>query len=195
MENAKSIELEEMRKEMESLKSVLKNQQIVNENNVRRAMSTTMDKEKKSVWVCVIIAIVATPICFFFFPKYGIPFWFSVVTVLFFAIAVIASIVSTRRLSSVSLITGNLLDVATKVTEYKRFGNTWLKFSIPFVTAWLAAYIYYGSTGMPTDTRYGFWVGCAIGLTFGIVFGIRYLNDSRRRLNDILQQIEELKSC
>lgn len=193
MENSKSIEMEEMRKEMEALKSILQNQQIVNEKNMRQAMNTAMSKEKKSMWVCVIIAIVATPVCFFFFPKYGIPFWFSAVTVLFFAIAIIASVVSTHRLSSVSLLTGNLLDVATRVTEYKRFGNTWLKFSIPFVIAWLAAYIYYGSTGMPTDTRYGFWIGCAIGLTMGTVFGIRYLNDSRHRMDDILRQIDELR--
>lgn len=195
MENAKSIEMEEMRKELESLKSVLQNQQIVNEKYIRRTMDTAMSKEKRSTNATIVMAAAATFVYLYFFPKFGMPLWFSIVTTLFFAVAIAASVFSTRRLGSVSLITGNLLDVATRIVEYKRFGNKWLKFSIPFVTVWLVAFVYYGSAGMQQDMRYGFWGGCAVGLGFGIVCGIRFLIDSRHRLNEILQQIEELKGC
>ncbi len=195
MENAKSTELEEMRKELESLKSVLQNQQIVNEKYMRRTMDAAMSKEKRSKNATIIMATAATFIYLYFFPKFGMPLWFSIVTTLFFAVAIAASVFSTRRLGSVSLITGNLLDVATRITEYKRFGNNWLKFSIPFVSAWLVTFVYYGGAGMPQDMRYGFWGGCSVGLGVGIVCGIRFLRDSRHRLNEILQQIEELKGC
>ncbi len=193
MENVKSIELENMRKELESLKAVLQSQQIVNEKYIRRTMDAAMNKEKRSIHASIAMAVVATVIYFYFFPKFGIPLWFTIVTTLFFAVAIAASIFSTHRLGSVSLITGNLIDAATRITEYKRFGNNWLKFSIPFVTVWLGAFIYYGSAGMPHDMRYGFWGGCAVGLVFGIVGGIRYLIASRHRLDDIMRQIEELE--
>lgn len=187
-------ELELMRHEMSELRSLLSEQQIVNGRLMRSAMSADMGKEKRDVAVSIAVAVIAIPIYMYFLPRFGVPVWFAVVTAAYFLICCIASSWSLWRLSGEN-VTGNLVNVAERIVAYKRFGNRWLCCSIPAVCLWLAAFVYYASAAMTdADEREGFFYGCVIGLVVGVTAGALHLIKSRRRLNRMLRQIDEVKN-
>ena len=189
-------ELERMRRDMSELRSLLSEQQIVNERLVRRAMNADMSKEKRDIMVSIAVAAIAIPAYVYFLPQYGLPGWFTVVTAAYFLACCVASLWSLRQLAAEDIITGELVAVAERIVAYRRFGNRWLCGAIPAVALWLAGFVYYTSAAMTdADEREGFFCGCVIGLVWGGTFGTLRLLKSRRRLKGILQQIEEVKNA
>lgn len=187
-------EMEQMRHDMNELRSLLSEQQIVNERLIRRAMNKDMNKEKQSIVVTMLCAVIGVPIYYVMMPVWGIPMWFTLVTVAFLLIAVVASWWSVKRLLKESLLTGDLLVVAKRINDYKRFSINWLKFGIPFIMLWLPGFMYYASRNMGAEEQNGFFCGAIVGAIIGGAIGVYYLINSRRRLNGILNQIEEIKS-
>lgn len=187
-------EMEQMRHDMNELRSLLSEQQIVNERLIRRAMNKDMNKEKQSIVVTTLCAVIGVPIYYVMMPVWGIPMWFTLVTVAFLLIAVVASWWSVKRLLKESLLTGDLLVVAKRINDYKRFSINWLKFGIPFIMVWLPGFMYYASRNMGDEEQNGFFCGAVVGAVIGGAIGVYYLINSRRRLNGILNQIEEIKS-
>lgn len=45
--------------------------------------------------------------------------------------------------------------VAEKIIKYKRFGNNWLKFSIPFLVLWVIGFFHYLSGNACSDFTHG----------------------------------------
>lgn len=188
--------MEQMRHDMDELRQLLAGQQIVNKRLIRRAMNADMGREKRDIGISIALAVTAIPVYLYVLPRIGLPVWFTIVTTLFFMVCCGASVWSLRRLSGEDIITGNLLSVAERIVAYKRFGNRWLCGAIPFVALWLAGFVYYASAAMADDgEREGFFCGCAIGLVIGATLGVLHLYKSRRRLNGILRQIDELKNA
>lgn len=185
-------ELEQMRHDMSELRALLSEQQIVNERLVRRAMNSEMGKERRSMIFAVLCAVVAAPVYYVMMPVWGVPLWFTLVTVAFLLSAAAASVYSARSLMKESLLTGDLIVVAKRINSYKRFSVNWLKFSIPFLVLWLIGFIYYASRGMNQEMRMGFFFGSMAGAVIGGVLGSLRLMSSRRRLDRILKQIEEV---
>ena len=187
-------ELEQMRHDMSELRSLLSEQRIVNERLMRRAMSKEMGKERRSVVMVAVLTIVAAPLYVLLMPQLGLPLWFVVVTIGFLVVACLASVWSVGRLLKENLITGDLLVVAQRIVEYKRVSNTWLKFSLPFLALWLVCFFCIVYNHSDLDMASGAIYGGIIGAFIGGALGVKYLIDSHRRLNDILQQIEDIKT-
>lgn len=186
-------DLEQMRQEMTQLRSLLEGQQIVNARMMRRAMSTSIMKEKKNIGVSIVMALMVIALSAFMFPHLGLPLWFGIFTVVFMIAAIAASIYSLLKHMSIDMTQDNLLGVASKVTAYKQFTLDWLKFSIPTLVVWIAAFFYNISTLMPADAARGMLCGGAVGVVIGSVLGVMQVVKSRRRMNSILAQIEELR--
>ena len=184
-------ELEQMRQDMNELRSLLSEQQIVNERLMRRAMSKDMGKERSTMICSIVCVLFATPIYYIYMPQWGFPMWFTLATIAFLLITAAATVWSVRRLMKESLLTGDLLVVAKHINDYKQFSIDWLKYSIPFIIVWLSFFFYYTSRNI--EYRMGFYGGI-VGAVIGGAIGIYYLIQSRRRLNRILKQIEEIKS-
>lgn len=53
--------------------------------------------------------------------------------------------------------------------------------------------MYYAMGDMNTEASIGFVCGAAIGVVIGLVVGLMHLRKSRRRMDGILRQIDELK--
>lgn len=187
-------EMEQMRHDMNELRLLLSEQQIVNERLIRRAMNKDMNKEKQSIVMTILCAVIGVPLHYIMMPVWGIPMWFTLVTVAFLLIAVVASWWSVKRLLKESLLTGDLLVVAKRINDYKRFSINWLKFGIPFVMVWISGFMYYASRNMVAAEQKGFFCGAIVGAVIGGAIGVYQLVNSRRRLNGILNQIEEIKS-
>ena len=186
--------MEQMRQDMNELRSLLSTQTIVNERLMRRAMSKEIGKERRSVVKTAVLAIVAVPLYVWLMPQLGLPLWFVVITIGFLLTACVASMWSVGRLLKENLITGDLLVVAQRIVEYKRFSNTWLKFGMPFLAIWLVCFFFIVYNHSDLDMASGAIFGGIIGAFIGGALGVKYLIDSRRRLNGILQQIEDIKT-
>lgn len=188
-------ELEQMRHDMNELRSLLSEQQIVNSRLMRRAMNADMGKEKRDIGVSIAVAVVAIPIYLYFLPRFGLPVWFAVLTAAYFSACCAASAWSLWRLSGENVVTGNLVMVAERICAYKRFCNRWLYGAIPAVCLWIATFVYYASAAITdADEREGFFYGCIVGVVLGGIAGTLRLRKSRRRLNRMLEQIEEIRS-
>lgn len=187
-------EMEQMRQDMNELRSLLSTQTIVNERLMRRAMSKEIGKERRSVVMTTVLTVVESPLYVWLMPQLGLPLWFVVVTIAFLLTASVASMWSVGRLLKENLITGDLLVVAQRIVEYKRFSNTWLKFGMPFLAIWLVCFFFIVYNHSDLDMASGAIFGGIIGAFIGGALGVKYLIDSRRRLNGILQQIEDIKT-
>ena len=186
--------MEQMRQDMNELRSLLSTQTIVNERLMRRAMSKEIGKERRSVVMTTVLTVVGAPLYVWLMPQLGLPLWFVVVTITFLLTASVASMWSVGRLLKENLITGDLLVVAQRIVEYKRFSNTWLKFGMPFLAIWLVCFFFIVYNHSDLDMASGAIFGGIIGAFIGGALGVKYLIDSRRRLNGILQQIEDIKT-
>ena len=188
-------ELEQMRQEFGNFKAILKKQQIVSEKMMRRAMQKDYAKERKSVWLVVILVLL------FYLPFGGMafctdifPMWFFVFTIFFTLACIGATVYTIRRYVSDDLMTGEVVTVAEHLANYKRFNNRWLLyFGIPILVLWLGLFFYFVGQNAGDFAR-GMIVGGVIGGIIGGICGVRYYLDSMRRVNGMLAQIEELKS-
>lgn len=66
-------ELEQMRHNMNELRSLLSEQQIVNERLMRRAMSKDIGKERRTMIFYIVCVLFATPLYFIYMPQWGMP--------------------------------------------------------------------------------------------------------------------------
>ncbi len=193
MENNRgSLELEQMRSQLSDFKAMLKQQNIVNERIMRRAMAKDYSQIRREIVAVIAMSLVAVPILWWLMPQYGLPGWFITVTIAFILISVLASCFSLYRYASDDLLGGNLTEVAGKMIGYKRFGNNWLKFSIPFLAVWLVLFFYFASS-MTGTYGYGIIVGGITGGLIGGALGVRYRIKSDKRIAQLLNQIEEVK--
>ncbi len=190
--NSVSLELEQMRSQLSDFKATLRQQNIVNERIMRRAMAKDYSQIRREIVAVIAMAIAGAPVLWWLMPLYGQPGWFVAVTIAFFLISILASCFSLYRYASDDLLSGNLTEVAGKMIGYKRFGNNWLKFSIPFLAVWLVLFFYFTS-GMTGTYGYGIIVGGITGGLIGGVLGVRYHIKSNKRIAQLLNQIEEVK--
>ena len=106
MEKDILMEFDEMRSQFGELKSMLKDQQIVNEKMARRAMKGDYNKVRKDLIFAIVLEVVAIPLQMVLLPLIGMPTWYLVFTVLFLLSALVASVYSLRRYASADMISG-----------------------------------------------------------------------------------------
>ena len=193
--NIDSIDnLDNMRQELTKFKSMLKQQQIVNEKMMRRSMQKDYSKERKVVaWVCALmfIAIPAMALNTFIVPTF--PLWFFVLTVVYLMLCVAFSYYAVRRYVSDDLMSGDIISVAEHMLAYKKLNNRWLVFfGIPSIVVWVGLFYWILSTNN-IELAQMMIVSGTIGLVVGCICSVIYYISQTRRINRILTQIEELK--
>ncbi|MGN0234518.1 MAG: hypothetical protein ACI4B5_08880 [Bacteroidaceae bacterium] len=187
-------ELENLRSEMKELRKIIAGQQIVSERMMRRAMDTNISQERKNIRFSIIAAAGGLAISMFVLPNFNVPIWFCIFTVVFMLVAITASIYSLRKHMSINMTQDNLLGVAEKIISYKKFGNNWLKFSIPTLLVWLFFFFYSLSESYGGEELKGMVYGGMVGLVIGLTLGLTHLYKSRKRMDNILKQIEEIRN-
>jgi FtsH-binding integral membrane protein len=187
-------ELEQMRQEFADFKTMLKQQQILNDKMIRRTVQKDYTKERKSIWLIgtmslfAILAFVEST-----FVMNVLPVWFFVLTMVYLAFCVAFTVYSVRRYVSGDIITGSVVQAAENMLVYKRLNNRWMMYlGIPSIVVWVALFFLAVSRN-GSDSAHGMMLGGVIGLVIGSVCGISYYLDQRRRVDRIIQQIEELK--
>lgn len=192
-ENNNILELDEMRSQLNDLKSMLKEQTIVNERMMRKAMKGKYGKVRNDIIFSVAMEIVSMPLLGCLLPLLGMPVWFTVVTVLFLLSALGASLFALKNYASANLMTGNLTDVALRIVRYKRFGIYWFFYAIPFLILWIFLFFRFVTEGRENDFIDGVVYGGIIGGLIGGILGTINYVQNLRRMNSILRDIKEVK--
>lgn len=193
MEKDILIELDEMRSRFGELKSMLKDQQIVNEKMARRAMKGDYNRVRKDLIFAIVLEVVAIPLQVVLLPLIGMPTWYLVFTVLFLLSALVASVYSLRRYASADMISGNLTEVALDIVKYKRFELKWFLYAIPLLLVWIFFFFYYLTRGYESELVRGSVWGGIIGVIIGFTFGFINYYQNLKRMNRLLRQIKEVK--
>ena len=193
MEKDILMELDEMRSQFGELKSMLKDQQIVNEKMARRAMKGDYNKVRKDLIFAIVLEVVAIPLQVVLLPLIGMPTWYLVFTVLFLLSALVASVYSLRRYASAEMISGNLTEVALGIVKYKRFELKWFLYAIPLLLVWIFFFFYYLTRGYESELVRGSVWGGIIGVIIGFTFGFINYYQNLKRMNRLLRQIKEVK--
>lgn len=186
-------ELEEMRSQLLELKSMLKEQTIVNEQMMRKAMKGKYNKVRNDIKFSIVFSFLAMPLIGVLLPSLGLPLWFTVITLAFLLSALIASTFSLRRYASENLMTGNLTSVAIRLIRYKRFGIYWFFYAIPFLLLWIVFFFRYVTEGKESEYVDGVVLGGIIGGVVGGVLGAWNYIQNLHRMNSILREIKDLK--
>lgn len=185
--------MEEMRSQLLELKSMLKEQTIVNEQMMRKAMKGKYNKVRNDIKFSIVFSFLAMPLIGVLLPSLGLPLWFTVITLAFLLSALIASTFSLRRYASENLMTGNLTSVAIRLIRYKRFGIYWFFYAIPFLLLWIVFFFRYVTEGKESEYVDGVVLGGIIGGVVGGVLGAWNYIQNLRRMNSILREIKDLK--
>lgn len=193
MEKDILMEFDEMRSQFGELKSMLKDQQIVNEKMARRAMKGDYNRVRKDLIFAIVLEVVAIPLQVVLLPYIGMPTWYLVFTVLFLLSALVASVYSLRRHASADMISGNLTEVAQDIVKYKRFELKWFLYAIPLLLVWIFFFFYYLTRGYESELVRGSVWGGIIGVIIGFTFGFINYYQNLKRMNRLLRQIKEVK--
>ena len=188
-------ELEQMRNELNSFKSILKQQRIVNSNIMRRAMQSDWTKERRTPILVTVLALLSLPALIFTTCCSGIfPLWFLALTIALELASIACSAYWVRRYVSGDTMNGNVTAVAENLAAYRRMCNKWtVCVAIPVLMVWLAMAFWFMAESAGEHAR-GMIVGGIVGLAVGSALGILHCRDSKRRINRMLGQIEEIKA-
>ncbi len=186
-------ELEQMRAELSGFKSELRQQKIISDKIMRRAMQKDYARERSTQWTVVILSVIAVPVLVLLAYFTGVfPVWFLVLTAVFLLACVGITFYRTRRFVSDDIMSADVLTVARTLAACKRFDcRSLLYFSIPVLVVWCGAFfrLLYTNGG---ELARAMIIGGVIGGIVGLVLGLIYLRDSKRRIDRILAQISEM---
>ena len=186
--------LEEMKEQLALLHHKLESERIVNDRLIRRVISRNAGRINRDGLFIIIVAALGIPYCAAVFYWMGISWTFTLVTALFFIIAIVYTRYNLGGVRTEHLAACTLAEVTQRVARMKMLYARWLRFSIPFLIIWAIwfAYEIMSLVGTSAEERRAILIGGAVGGAIGIVLGITTYRRTQRLANEI---IEGIKDC
>ncbi len=182
-------EMEQMRKQIALLKERLDRERIVSHEHLRRAMRDNVRWLNRRSIIFVVLALVMVPVVLWEAELLSLSKGWCYVTCGYLMFAALYTHLMQSDLNASDINEANLLQTQRAVARFKRMNANWLGISIPFLVAW-SAWFFYETLNHPyfASVAWGFVVGIAIGLPFGIYTYRRMQRDTDK----IIEQIDEL---
>ncbi|MBR7026021.1 MAG: YtxH domain-containing protein [Bacteroidales bacterium] len=182
----------EMQEQMKELREKLESQKIVSNALLRKSFRQNASRLKTKANVPIIFGVAAILLA----PSYlniGAS-WISVgFTWVLMLICIVATIICNSHIPRMD---SDLVTAAEDLTKFKKFHAEWLKFAIPAIILWLGILIWDMLRGeqMSHAETIGLFAGLAVGVTLGLIIGLKMRRDQLDSADDLLDQIEELKA-
>ncbi|WP_036929091.1 hypothetical protein [Prevotella sp. MA2016] len=191
--NNENFELENMREQMNTLKSKLDKQTIVNERFIRQSMNKTASSISRRYYVIMALSVLMVPYGYWVFYKmcgFSLAFW--IITSIFMLICGGATYYNSRNVNDTNLMRSNLVEASRKMARAKKFEANWLFFGIPAVILWFSWFMYNMYVVNNDALHEGiFWGGC-IGGIIGSIMGVRIHIKTQREYQEIIDTIEDI---
>lgn len=189
------FELENMRRQMATLKQKLEQQEIVNDHIMRRSMKKSANSITRRYYMIMAVGLCMIPYGYWAFVKlagFSVAFWIG--TCILMLLCTGATYYNCRNASDADMMHNSLVDVRKKMARAKKFDADWLFFGVPGCILWLGWFGYEAYTrndGIGGEEL--FWCGCIGGL-IGAVIGLKIHFKTQRQYQDIIEQIEDITS-
>lgn len=186
-------QFEEMRKQMEMLKSKLDKQEIVNEKILRKSMRKNAKNISRRYTALVVLALLMIPYAYYIFVSvmgYSIGFWIA--TTVFMLICCGYTVWNGKDLYNGNLMEKSLLVVRQKMALAKKRDNQWMLFGIPMLILWLAYFVYEVYQKGGAEEVHTLLMASAFGGAVGLILGLTIHFKTQREYQEIIDQIEEM---
>lgn len=186
-------DLEEMKAQLDLLHQKLDKQTIVSDRLVRDVVRSKADSINRDALIITIVAILAIPYFVWLFISLQVDLAFTIVTAIFFIVAVIYNIYSHRGFQSSQLVGCSLAEIGRRTVRMKMLQARWLRFSIPFLIVWISwfAYEILTQAGVSREECMGILIGGAVGGVLGGIAGVVAYRRSQRLAAEIIEQVGE----
>ena len=186
-------QFEEMRMQMEMLKSKLDKQEIVNDRILRKSMKKNMNNITRRYTILVVVALLMIPYAYYVFVSmmgYSIGLWIA--TVVFMLISCGYTVWNGKDLYNGNLMEKSLLMVRQKMALAKKRDNQWMLFGIPMLILWLAYFVYEVYQKGGAEEVHTLLLASAFGGAVGLILGLTIHFKTQREYQEIIDQIEEM---
>lgn len=186
-------ELEEMRRQMQTLKDKLEKQEIVNEHIIKKSMKKNVDSIARRYYVLMAVALLMLPYGYWAFVMLsGFSHAFWIATCVMMLICAAATYYNSRNVSNVDMTRNNLVEVGKRMARAKKFDADWLFLGIPMIIAWLGWFVYevYKQDNDVVSSPL-LWAGC-VGGVVGAIVGFSIHFKTQRQYQKIIDQIEDI---
>lgn len=196
MNSMETNEILEMREQLTTLKKQLDAQKIVNDSLLKEAMSRKISAIGRRALLQCIVCLIAIPHCFYTFDQLGMTKLFSITTAILLLISMIAIVYSHNTLHRSDILSGNLITVYEELMRLRKIYKQWHYVSIPTLICWLiwGAYEVYTYITQEKEFLIIIGMGALAGLIIGGIFGLRLHKSTLRDTDELLRQINELRS-
>ena len=186
-------EFDEMRQQINLLKSKLNDQKIVNDQMLRKVVQEKVDTIHMVGWRVVIFGILEIPFVIWVFRELcGFSWMFCIVTALYVLSSVIFQVIMNMSLQRQIRPNDDLLAVGKHLTKLKRLNVKQLYFSFPFTALWTGLLIWEAYKN-PAMLGFDFTMFVCIvifGVVLGLVIGLTIFFKRYNAMKDAISQIE-----
>ena len=184
-------ELEQMRQDYAALKDRYDQQQIVNDQILRKAMRQAGGRLRFNSNLTIVLGVAAVAFAFAI-PQMGLskPFFFF--TLALMLAALVATVLASKHLPKID---GDLVTAATETVRFRKIYTTWPKIGLPIAAVWFGLFIWESLKGrmVPASNLYLFVACLVVFAILGVVFGLKHRRNLLDATDDLLSQIEQLR--
>ena len=182
----------EMQRQMKQLQEKLADQKIVNDRILRNSFRNTVSRLqfKSSVPIAATFAALAMIPALRYL---GFSWYFLIFTDVMLLVALVAMLLTKRYIPGVDK---DLVTATSEITKFRKINADWIKYGIPCLVVWLGLMIWDVTKNIQLgrEELYGFIGGVAVGLLIGGAIGLKNRRDILNGSDELLAQIEELKT-
>lgn len=185
-------ELAEMKRELKLLRERLDKENIISRNHIKKGMQKNISHLSRYGRMEVVLGAFALINFQFIFSHFGFSAAFMIVTSIGLLGAVIASIIYHRNIFKLNTGMLDLLTMAYELSRLKQRYATWRRYAIPCMIVWIG-WMCYECYMMNNEIAMSLATGCLVGAVIGGVIGTRLYYRQVNRIDEVLQNIEELR--
>lgn len=185
-------ELAEMKRELKLLRERLDKENIISRNHIKKGMQKNISHLSRYGRMEVVLGAFALINFQFIFSHFGFSAPFMTVTSLGLLGAMIASIIYHRNIFKLNTGMLDLLSMAYELSRLKQRYATWRRYAIPCMIVWIG-WMCYECYMMNNEIAMSLATGCLVGAVIGGVIGTRLYYRQVSRIDEVLQNIEELR--
>lgn len=185
-----------MKAELQALKQLVSENMHLNESAIRQAMQRKADEMSGFAMRIIIMSLVMMCIIPTTFHRfYHISAAFIIASELMMLVCIVATIVMHNPVRSLDFAHGSLVDVADRMSRFKRQYVRWPRIGIPMVALWLGWLMYeiYTDMGYENPEFLFLCTGLLCGALIGGSIGFRLNRRMVRKADEVLQEIARLE--
>ena len=191
-----SLELQEMREQLNLLNRKLEKEHILNEKILRKSMHKDIARMHRwEKWNGLLTPIVMAPFMILLYTFLHLSLTFVLVTYVLFCLVALFTWYKWKNLDQNELLSGNLIEASRKLVHMHQFNSRWTLYSIPFLIVWFCWFYMevqttLGDASVLNGTIVGGLVGGLIGGSCGLYAHLKI----QRTLKETIKDIENLTS-